>query len=90
MFCVPWYAVIAWALAATQSFYSTGHQPVFPAIHWNSAFVGFQDGHTNNIIPALLVAANTFCSNILFSGNNDCTFLICINNTIALTNQNRK
>ncbi|XP_072269638.1 GPI ethanolamine phosphate transferase 3 isoform X2 [Pyxicephalus adspersus] len=69
LFCVPWYAVIAWALAATQNFYSTGHQPVFPAIHWNSAFVGFQDGHTTNIIPALLVAANTFCSNILFSGS---------------------
>ncbi|KAM5192373.1 GPI ethanolamine phosphate transferase 3 [Mantella aurantiaca] len=67
LFCVPWYAVIAWALAATQSFYSTGHQPVFPAIHWNSAFVGFQDGHTNNVMPALLVAANTFCANILFS-----------------------
>ncbi|XP_063813647.1 GPI ethanolamine phosphate transferase 3 isoform X2 [Pseudophryne corroboree] len=69
MFYVPWYAVIAWALAATQSFYSTGHQPVFPAIHWNSAFVGFQDGHTDNVIPALLVAANTFSSNILFSGS---------------------
>ncbi|XP_068108599.1 GPI ethanolamine phosphate transferase 3 isoform X2 [Hyperolius riggenbachi] len=69
LFCVPWYAVIAWALAATQNFYSTGHQPVFPAIHWNSAFVGFQDGHTNNVIPALLVAANTYCSNIIFSGS---------------------
>ncbi|XP_075042864.1 GPI ethanolamine phosphate transferase 3, catalytic subunit isoform X2 [Mixophyes fleayi] len=69
LFCVPWYAVIAWALAATQSFYTTGHQPVFPAIHWNSAFVGFQDGHENNVIPALLVAANTFSANILFSGS---------------------
>ncbi|KAM9330069.1 GPI ethanolamine phosphate transferase 3 [Gastrophryne carolinensis] len=67
LFCVPWYAVIAWALAATHSFYSTGHQPVFPALHWNSAFVGFQDGHTTNVLPALMVAANTFCSNILFS-----------------------
>ncbi|XP_077319272.1 GPI ethanolamine phosphate transferase 3, catalytic subunit isoform X1 [Lithobates pipiens] len=75
LFCVPWYAVIAWALAATQSFYYTGHQPVFPAIHWNSAFVGFQDGHTNNIIPALLVAANTFCSNILFSAGS-CLLLL--------------
>ncbi|NP_001085798.1 phosphatidylinositol glycan anchor biosynthesis class O L homeolog [Xenopus laevis] len=66
-FSVPWYAVIAWALAGTQWFYSTGHQPVFPAIHWNSAFVGFQEGHENNIIPAVLVAANTFSAHILFS-----------------------
>ncbi|XP_053556984.1 GPI ethanolamine phosphate transferase 3 [Bombina bombina] len=67
LFSVPWYAVMAWALGATHGFYSTGHQPVFPAIHWNAAFVGFQDGHNNNIIPALLVAANTFSSHILFS-----------------------
>ncbi|XP_069819413.1 GPI ethanolamine phosphate transferase 3 isoform X2 [Dendropsophus ebraccatus] len=69
LFSVPWYAVLAWSLAASQNFYSTGHQPVFPAIHWNSAFVGFQDGHTSNIIPALMVAANTFSANILFSGS---------------------
>ncbi|XP_040277130.1 GPI ethanolamine phosphate transferase 3 [Bufo bufo] len=67
LFSVPWYAVLAWSLAASKNFYSTGHQPVFPAIHWNSAFVGFQDGHANNIIPALMVAANTFSANILFS-----------------------
>ncbi|KAM4050026.1 GPI ethanolamine phosphate transferase 3 isoform 2-T2 [Anomaloglossus baeobatrachus] len=67
LFSVPWYAVLAWSLAASQNFYSTGHQPVFPAIHWNSAFVGFQDGHTNNVLPALMVAANTFSANILFS-----------------------
>ncbi|KAM4707713.1 GPI ethanolamine phosphate transferase 3 [Discoglossus pictus] len=67
LFSVPWYAVIAWALAATQCFYSTGHQPVFPAIHWNSAFVGFQGDHQDNFTPALLVAANTFSSHILFS-----------------------
>ncbi|XP_075436833.1 GPI ethanolamine phosphate transferase 3, catalytic subunit isoform X2 [Ascaphus truei] len=69
LFSVPWYAVTAWALAATQCFYSTGHQPVFPAIHWNAAFVGFQEGHGSNVIPAILVAANTFSSHILFSGS---------------------
>ncbi|XP_056402961.1 GPI ethanolamine phosphate transferase 3 isoform X2 [Hyla sarda] len=74
LFTVPWYAVIAWSLASSQYFYSTGHQPVFPAIHWNSAFVGFQEGHTNNIIPALMVAANTFSSNILFSGRRILSF----------------
>ncbi|KAG8599244.1 hypothetical protein GDO81_002961 [Engystomops pustulosus] len=75
LFSVPWYSVLAWSLAATQNFYSTGHQPVFPAIHWNSAFVGFQEGHTNNIVPALLVAANTFSANILFSAGS-CLLLL--------------
>ncbi|XP_069482908.1 GPI ethanolamine phosphate transferase 3 [Ambystoma mexicanum] len=65
-FLVPWYAVIAWIFTATQFFYSTGHQPIFPAIHWNAAFVGFQDGHSTNLLPALLVGANTFSSHILF------------------------
>ncbi|XP_043371195.1 GPI ethanolamine phosphate transferase 3 isoform X3 [Dermochelys coriacea] len=66
-FVVPWYAVTAWVLAATQFFYSTGHQPIFPAIHWNAAFVGFQQGHTTHLLPAVLVGANTFASHILFA-----------------------
>lgn len=67
-FSVPWYAVISWLLAASQFFYSTGHQPVFPAIHWNAAFVGFHLDHSTNLLPAVLVGANTFASHILFAG----------------------
>uniref|UniRef100_A0A8C5RVV7 GPI ethanolamine phosphate transferase 3, catalytic subunit n=1 Tax=Laticauda laticaudata TaxID=8630 RepID=A0A8C5RVV7_LATLA len=66
-FEVPWETLVAWALAAAQFFYATGHQPVFPAIHWNAAFVGFQQGHTTNLLPALLVGANTFASQILLA-----------------------
>ncbi|XP_072849164.2 GPI ethanolamine phosphate transferase 3, catalytic subunit isoform X4 [Pogona vitticeps] len=66
-FVVPWEAPVAWALAAAQFFYATGHQPVFPTIHWNAAFVGFQEGHAGNVLPALLVGANTFASQILFA-----------------------
>ncbi|XP_006863130.1 PREDICTED: GPI ethanolamine phosphate transferase 3 isoform X2 [Chrysochloris asiatica] len=67
-FTVPWQAVSAWALMATQTFYSTGHQPVFPAIHWHAAFVGFPEGHGSSTwLPALLVGANTFASHLLFS-----------------------
>ncbi|XP_074851980.1 GPI ethanolamine phosphate transferase 3, catalytic subunit isoform X2 [Carettochelys insculpta] len=68
-FAVPWYAVISWVFAATQFFYATGHQPTFPAIHWNAAFVGFQQGHSTHLLPALLVGANTFASHILFAGS---------------------
>ncbi|XP_030423187.1 GPI ethanolamine phosphate transferase 3 isoform X1 [Gopherus evgoodei] len=66
-FVVPWYAVTAWVFAATQFFYSTGHQPIFPAIHWHAAFVGFQEGHSTHLLPAVLVGANTFASHILFA-----------------------
>lgn len=66
-FVVPWEALVGWALATAQFFYATGHQPVFPAIHWNAAFVGFPQGHTANLLPALLVGANTFASHILFA-----------------------
>ncbi|KAM8941148.1 GPI ethanolamine phosphate transferase 3 isoform 5-T5 [Lycaon pictus] len=61
-------AVSAWALMATQTFYSLGHQPVFPAIHWHAAFVGFPEGHGSSTwLPALLVGANTFASHLLFA-----------------------
>lgn len=64
-----WQAVSAWVLLATQTFYSTGHQPVFSAIHWHAAFVGFPDGHGSSTwLPALLVGANTFASHLLFAG----------------------
>ncbi|XP_010295744.1 PREDICTED: GPI ethanolamine phosphate transferase 3, partial [Phaethon lepturus] len=66
-FSVSWYAVISWLLAASQFFYSTGHQPILPAIHWNAAFVGFHLDHSTNLLPALLVGANTFASHILFA-----------------------
>nr|XP_009683682.1 PREDICTED: GPI ethanolamine phosphate transferase 3 isoform X4 [Struthio camelus australis] len=68
-FSVPWHAVISWLLAASQFFYSTGHQPIFPAIHWNAAFVGFHLDHSTNLLPAVLVGANTFASHILFAGS---------------------
>ncbi|KAJ6663037.1 hypothetical protein lerEdw1_010858, partial [Lerista edwardsae] len=67
-FVVPWSALVAWALAAAQFFYATGHQPVFPVIHWSAAFVGLPEGHDTRLLPALLVGANTFASHILFSG----------------------
>ncbi|NXF66628.1 PIGO transferase, partial [Ciccaba nigrolineata] len=66
---LPWYAVISWLLAASQFFYSTGHQPIFPAIHWNAAFVGFHLDHSTNLLqPRLLLtswAPVTSCAFVL-------------------------
>uniref|UniRef100_A0A4X1VYS7 GPI ethanolamine phosphate transferase 3, catalytic subunit n=1 Tax=Sus scrofa TaxID=9823 RepID=A0A4X1VYS7_PIG len=66
-FTVPWQAVSAWAFMATQTFYSTGHQPVFPAIHWHAAFVGVSEGPGFTWLSALLVGSNTFASHLLFA-----------------------
>ncbi|XP_039613899.1 GPI ethanolamine phosphate transferase 3 [Polypterus senegalus] len=66
-FSVPWCVVLMWALAATQFFYATGHLPTFPSIQWNAAFTGFSEGHSNQVLPALLVLLNTFSSCILLA-----------------------
>ncbi|XP_017602051.1 PREDICTED: GPI ethanolamine phosphate transferase 3, partial [Corvus brachyrhynchos] len=87
-FSVPWYAVISWLLAASQFFYSTGHQPIFPAIHWNAAFVGFHLDHSTNLLPAVLVGANTFASHILFAVG--CPLLLLWPFVCEMANSQRK
>ncbi|KAM5300241.1 LOW QUALITY PROTEIN: GPI ethanolamine phosphate transferase 3 [Ctenodactylus gundi] len=55
-------------LAAGIPITTPGHQPVFPAIHWHAAFVGFPEGHGSSTwLPAVLVGANTFASHLLFA-----------------------
>ncbi|XP_057674080.1 GPI ethanolamine phosphate transferase 3 [Corythoichthys intestinalis] len=66
-FNVPWTPIVLWSLAASQFFHATGHLPSFPSIQWGAAFVGFPDGHTGTLLPASLVALNTFASQILFA-----------------------
>ncbi|KAM6985257.1 GPI ethanolamine phosphate transferase 3 [Aplochiton taeniatus] len=66
-FDVPWAPVVQWSLAASQLFHATGHLPTFPSIQWAAAFVGFPDGHTGTMLPAILVTLNTFSSHILFA-----------------------
>lgn len=72
---MPWHAVFAWALMATQTFYTTGHQPVFSAIQWHAAFVGVSESRDFTWLSAFLVGANTFASHILFAGTS--SFLLC-------------
>ncbi|XP_051540084.1 GPI ethanolamine phosphate transferase 3-like [Myxocyprinus asiaticus] len=66
-FSVPWVPVVSWSLGAAQFFHATGHLPTFPSIQWGAAFVGFPQGHTGTVIPALLVTLNTFSSHIIFA-----------------------
>lgn len=65
LFNIPWSYVLSWGLLSSYFFYGTGHQPTFPGIHWNAAFVGTSGQIQSTLIPSILVGANTFCSQIL-------------------------
>lgn len=46
-------------------FYGSGHQPTFPNIAWEAAFIGTSGVFNHNLIPATLIIINTFGSYIL-------------------------
>lgn len=62
---VPTSSLLTWVFLAIYFFYGTGHQPTFPNIAWEAAFVGTGGTFTSNYIPAALVVINTFGSYIL-------------------------
>ncbi|XP_064608437.1 LOW QUALITY PROTEIN: GPI ethanolamine phosphate transferase 3-like [Liolophura sinensis] len=59
--------VIGWGLLTSLFFYNSGHQATVTTIRWEVAFTGFHGNHESNIVPAVLVALNTFSSYILFT-----------------------
>lgn len=65
LFVVPWSSVMCWGLLSVYFFYGTGHQPTFPSIQWDAAFVGTGGQFSNHIIPAVLIGINTFSSQII-------------------------
>lgn len=70
LFSVPWSTTLLWSLMDSLFFYTTGHQPTFPHIQWNAAFVGFVgldygSSVSSNLLPALLITWNTYCGSIL-------------------------
>ncbi|KZC04833.1 GPI ethanolamine phosphate transferase 3 [Dufourea novaeangliae] len=62
---VPTSALVCWFLIAEYFFYGTGHQPTFPTIHWEAAFVGTGGHFYGNLLPAILIGINTFGSHII-------------------------
>lgn len=62
---MPSTSVLCWVLLSHYFFYGTGHQPAFPSIQWEAAFVGTSGNFNYNIIPTLLIGVNTFGSYIL-------------------------
>ncbi|KAG7211397.1 hypothetical protein KM043_010685 [Ampulex compressa] len=62
---VPMPTLLCWFLIAEYFFYGTGHQPTFPTIHWDAAFVGTGGHFYGNLLPAILIGINTFGSHII-------------------------
>ncbi|XP_076248321.1 phosphatidylinositol glycan anchor biosynthesis class O [Calliopsis andreniformis] len=58
-------SLVCWFLIAEYFFYGTGHQPSFPTIHWDAAFVGTGGHFYGNVLPAILIGINTFGSHIV-------------------------
>ncbi|XP_072391039.1 GPI ethanolamine phosphate transferase 3 isoform X1 [Diabrotica undecimpunctata] len=65
LFDVPNISILIWIILAQYFFYATGHQPSFPNISWEAAFIGTTGTFSNNVIPGTLIILNTFCSYIL-------------------------
>ncbi|KAF7995365.1 hypothetical protein HCN44_006472 [Aphidius gifuensis] len=62
---IPSSSIFCWFLIAEYYFYGTGHQPTFPTIYWDAAFIGTGGHFYGNLIPALLIGINTFGSSII-------------------------
>ncbi|VDN03644.1 unnamed protein product [Thelazia callipaeda] len=53
------------AFLSSHGFFALSHQPVFTAIPWHAAFVGVPGNFTPLVVPAALVIAHIFASQIL-------------------------
>ncbi|XP_063978222.1 GPI ethanolamine phosphate transferase 3 isoform X2 [Diachasmimorpha longicaudata] len=58
-------SIFCWFLIAEYFFYGTGHQPTFPTIYWDAAFIGTGGHYYGNIVPAVLIGINTFGSHLI-------------------------
>ncbi|RZC40659.1 GPI ethanolamine phosphate transferase 3, partial [Asbolus verrucosus] len=65
LFEIPNMSLLVWVILSQYFFYGTGHQPSFPNIIWDAAFVGTSGIFKHNFVPATLIIINTFCSQIL-------------------------
>ncbi|XP_057663664.1 GPI ethanolamine phosphate transferase 3 [Diorhabda carinulata] len=65
LFDVPNISIAVWIILSQYFFYASGHQPSFPNISWEAAFIGTSGIFSNNFIPGTLIILNTFCSYVL-------------------------
>ncbi|XP_060532021.1 GPI ethanolamine phosphate transferase 3 [Cylas formicarius] len=65
LFSIPNTSILSWIVLVQYFFYGTGHQPSFPNIMWDAAFVGTAGLTQRVFIQGMLIVINTFCSYIL-------------------------
>lgn len=65
LFEVPDSSILVWFFYSVYFFYGTGHQPAFPNIRWEAAFLGTGDRLDGTLVPGALVVANTFGSHFV-------------------------
>ncbi|XP_023312616.1 GPI ethanolamine phosphate transferase 3 [Anoplophora glabripennis] len=65
LFDIPNILILVWIILAQYFFYAFGHQPTFPNISWEAAFIGTSGIFFSHIIQGTLIIINTFCSYIL-------------------------
>ncbi|XP_076257913.1 phosphatidylinositol glycan anchor biosynthesis class O [Rhynchophorus ferrugineus] len=62
---IPTIAVLGWVLVAQYFFFATGHQPAFPNITWDAAFIGTTGLFSHRYILGVLIIINTFGTYII-------------------------
>ncbi|CAL7935632.1 unnamed protein product [Xylocopa violacea] len=65
---VPIPVLLCWFLIAEYFFYGTGHQPTFPTIHWDAAFVGTGGHFYGSLLPTILIAKVKFSEDSMKRG----------------------
>lgn len=78
--------MVCWFLIAEYFFYATGHQPSFSTIHWDAAFIGFDNTLQINIVRSILIGrylSNEIRFIILINSEDKIKFLCDFKNEIS-------
>ncbi|XP_078484396.1 GPI ethanolamine phosphate transferase 3, catalytic subunit-like [Ciona intestinalis] len=62
---VPWGVVAIWTVSSSVWWFDTGHQASVTTLPWHAAFVAMKGNHPTVILPAVMVGANVFASQVL-------------------------
>nr|XP_018670604.1 GPI ethanolamine phosphate transferase 3-like isoform X2 [Ciona intestinalis] len=62
---VPWGVVAIWTMSSSVWWFGTGHQASVTTLPWHAAFVAVKGNHPTVVLPAVMVGANVFASQVL-------------------------
>jgi len=75
LYTVSWLYILLWTLSSSYWFYGTGHNPSFPAINWNSAFVIQSELENNKLVPGFFC-----CNKYIFFTSSSRIFITAVTN----------